>query len=133
MTLAAIRTSPTDELNDAQRLAVEHGEGPLLVIAGAGVGKTATLAHRLAHLVLSGADPKRVMLATFSRRAAAELNRRVQRILARRLTAEGALPQRRRPMRAPFIPSARGYSANTQHGSGLIPPSPFTTARIRPT
>ena len=63
---------------------------PLLVIAGAGVGKTATLAHRLAHLVLSGVDPKRIMLATFSRRAAAELNRRVQRILARRLAPEAA-------------------------------------------
>ncbi len=90
MSLAAIRSAPADELNDAQRLAVEHGEGPLLVIAGAGVGKTATLAHRLAHLVLSGVDPKRVMLATFSRRAAAELNRRVQRILARRLAPEAA-------------------------------------------
>ena len=90
MALAAIRSDPADALNDAQRLAVEHGDAPLLVIAGAGVGKTATLAHRLAHLVLSGVDPKRIMLATFSRRAAAELNRRVQRILARRLAPEAA-------------------------------------------
>jgi hypothetical protein len=67
MALAAIRSDPADALNDAQRLAVEHGEEPLLVIAG--VGKTATLAHRLAHLVLAGVDPKRIMLATFSRRA----------------------------------------------------------------
>jgi DNA helicase-2/ATP-dependent DNA helicase PcrA len=90
MSLAAIRSDPADALNDAQRTAVEHGEEPLLVIAGAGVGKTATLAHRLAHLVLAGVDPKRIMLATFSRRAAAELNRRVQRILARRLAPEAA-------------------------------------------
>ncbi len=90
MALSAIRSDPADALNDAQRLAVEHGEEPLLVIAGAGVGKTATLAHRLAHLVLAGVDPKRIMLATFSRRAAAELNRRVQRILARRLAPEAA-------------------------------------------
>ena len=90
MALAAIRSDPADALNDAQRLAVEHGDEPLLVIAGAGVGKTATLAHRLAHLVLAGVDPKRIMLATFSRRAAAELNRRVQRILARRLAPEAA-------------------------------------------
>ena len=90
MALSAIRSDPADALNDAQRLAVEHGEAPLLVIAGAGVGKTATLAHRLAHLVLAGVDPKRIMLATFSRRAAAELNRRVQRILARRLAPEAA-------------------------------------------
>ena len=95
MALAVIRPAPHDELNDAQRVAVEHGDAPLLVIAGAGVGKTATLAHRVAHLVLSGADPMRIMLATFSRRAAAEMNRRVQRLLARRLapeTAAAALP-----------------------------------------
>ena len=49
-----------------------------------------TLAHRVAHLILAGADPKRIMLATFSRRAAAELNRRVQRLLQRKLTNEAA-------------------------------------------
>jgi len=79
-----------DDLNEAQRAAVEHDAGPLLVIAGAGSGKTNTLAHRVAHLILRGADPKRIMLATFSRRAAAELNRRVQRLLARRLAPEAA-------------------------------------------
>ena len=78
-------------LNDAQRAAVEHdGETPLLVIAGAGSGKTNTLAYRVAHLVLKGADPKRIMLATFSRRAAAELNRRVERLLRRDLGPEAA-------------------------------------------
>ncbi len=93
---ALIRANPPDDLNEAQRLAVEHGVGdaqgpaPLLVIAGAGSGKTATLAHRVAHLILAGADPKRIMLATFSRRAAAELNRRVQRLLQRKLAAEAA-------------------------------------------
>src|ERR1700689_4513987 len=81
---------PLASLNEAQRSAVEHERGPLLVIAGAGSGKTNTLAHRVAHLVLAGADPKRIMLATFSRRAAAELNRRVQRLLQRRLAAEAA-------------------------------------------
>ena len=55
---------------------------PLLVIAGAGSGKTKTLAHRVAHLIVNGADPRRVLLLTFSRRAAAELARRVQRISA---------------------------------------------------
>ena len=93
---ALIRAAPPADLNDAQRLAVEHGAGdpegpePLLVIAGAGAGKTNMLAHRVAHLILAGADPKRIMLATFSRRAAAELNRRVQRLLQRRLAAEAA-------------------------------------------
>ncbi|MBV9288475.1 MAG: ATP-dependent helicase, partial [Hyphomicrobiales bacterium] len=97
MSLALIRTPPASvELNPEQQLAVEHGigepggPGPLLVIAGAGSGKTAMLAHRVAALILAGADPKRIMLATFTRRAAAELNRRVERIVARRLAPEAA-------------------------------------------
>jgi DNA helicase-2/ATP-dependent DNA helicase PcrA len=77
-------------LNEAQTEAVAHGDGPLLVIAGAGSGKTNTLAHRVAHLVLNGADPRRIMLATFSRRAAAELNHRVERLLRRDLGPEAA-------------------------------------------
>ncbi len=96
MPLSLIRANPAVDLNDEQRLAVEHGigdagaAGPLLVIAGAGSGKTAMLAHRVAALILAGADPKRIMLATFSRRAAAELGRRVERLLARRLKPEAA-------------------------------------------
>ena len=70
---------------------MEHeAQTPLLVIAGAGSGKTNTLAHRVAHLVLGGVDPKRIMLATFSRRAAGELNRRVERLLRRDLGPEAA-------------------------------------------
>ncbi len=69
-------------LNDEQRAAVEHGDTPLLVIAGAGSGKTNTLAYRVARLVADGVDPRRLLLLTFSRRAAAEMGRRVQRILA---------------------------------------------------
>jgi DNA helicase II / ATP-dependent DNA helicase PcrA len=56
--------------------------GPLLIIAGAGSGKTSTLAHRVAHLIERGADPRRIMLLTFSRRASVEMTRRVGRILA---------------------------------------------------
>jgi len=73
-------------LNDAQREAATYGSaadenaGPLLVIAGAGSGKTNTLAHRVAHLLAQGADPGRILLLTFSRRAADEMTRRVQRI-----------------------------------------------------
>ena len=72
------------KLNAEQRLAVMHGDGgiaePLLIIAGAGSGKTNTLAHRVAHLIVKGADPRRILLMTFSRRAAAEMTRRVERI-----------------------------------------------------
>ncbi|MEO4000389.1 ATP-dependent helicase [Mesorhizobium sp. CAU 1732] len=73
-------------LNPEQRAAVEHGgggvAGPLLIIAGAGSGKTNTLAHRVAHLIVKGADPRRILLMTFSRRAASEMTRRVERIAA---------------------------------------------------
>ena len=63
-----------EALNPAQRQAVEHGAArPLLVIAGAGSGKTNTLAHRVAHLIVEGADPRRILLMTFSRRAASEI------------------------------------------------------------
>ena len=71
-----------DRLNPEQRRAVEHDSGPLLVIAGAGSGKTNTLAHRVAHLIVNGADPRRILLMTFSRRAASEMSRRVERIAA---------------------------------------------------
>jgi DNA helicase-2/ATP-dependent DNA helicase PcrA len=92
-TLAGIDSLPMpaaylDKLNPEQRRAVEYGirenecvpAGPLLVIAGAGSGKTNTLAHRVAHLIVNGADPRRILLMTFSRRAAAEMSRRVERI-----------------------------------------------------
>ena len=91
---SAPATAYLDTLNPAQRKAVTHGGGaapapPLLVIAGAGSGKTNTLAHRVAHLIVSGADPRRILLMTFSRRAAAEMTRRVGRI-ARKVMGEGA-------------------------------------------
>ncbi|MCV9966971.1 ATP-dependent helicase [Pararhizobium sp. BT-229] len=88
-----------EKLNDQQRSAVEHGvgladgkvAGPLLIIAGAGSGKTNTLAHRVAHLIVNGADPRRILLMTFSRRAASEMSRRVERICAQVLGAKSGI------------------------------------------
>jgi DNA helicase-2/ATP-dependent DNA helicase PcrA len=87
---STVSTAYLAKLNPEQRRAVEHGvwllaDGhakPLLVIAGAGSGKTNTLAHRVAHLIVKGADPNRILLLTFSRRAAVEMIRRVERISA---------------------------------------------------
>lgn len=81
-------TDYLSELNPAQREAAEFGIGradapALLVIAGAGSGKTSTLAHRVAHLIVNGADPQRMLLLTFSRRAAMEMDRRVGQVLQR--------------------------------------------------
>ena len=75
------------KLNAAQRAAACHGAAPLLVIAGAGTGKTNTLAHRVAHLIAEGANPQRILLLTFSRRAALEMTRRASRIVGEMATA----------------------------------------------
>ncbi len=82
-----------------------HGDGPLLVVAGAGTGKTATLAHRVAVLIARGVDPGRILLLTFTRRASSEMLRRVDGLLrgdrhacgphARRAHGCGAAPSTR--------------------------------------
>jgi DNA helicase II / ATP-dependent DNA helicase PcrA len=72
-----------DTLTDEQRAAATHDGGHLLVVAGAGTGKTTALTARLAHLVSSGVDPGRILLLTFSRRAAAELLHRAEQAAGR--------------------------------------------------
>jgi DNA helicase-2/ATP-dependent DNA helicase PcrA len=90
---------PLQGLNEAQHRAATFGDplpdgrglraGPLLVVAGAGTGKTLTLAHRVAQLVLAGVAPTRILLLTFSRRAAREMTRRARRIVGRALADDG--------------------------------------------
>src|SRR5882724_3682108 len=87
-----------DALNAGQRRAATFGSpvpdkgvnaGPLLILAGAGTGKTNTLAHRTAHLVLNGNDPSRNLMLTFTRRAAQEMIKRTQTIVAEVLSDRG--------------------------------------------
>ncbi len=87
-------TAHLEQLNAPQRKAVTHGEplaekgyraGPLLIVAGAGTGKTDTLAHRVTHLVLNGVDPARILMLTFTRRAATEMRRRAHEIARKAL------------------------------------------------
>jgi DNA helicase II / ATP-dependent DNA helicase PcrA len=88
-------TSHLEKLNGPQRKAVAFGDplpdnkgvksGPLLVVAGAGTGKTDTLAHRVAHLVIHGVDPGRILMLTFTRRAAIEMRRRAHEIAKKAL------------------------------------------------
>lgn len=77
--------TPSDDLlaglNTQQRQAVKHGKGPLLVVAGAGTGKTTTLVHRVLWLIATGVNPGRILLLTFTRRAAAQMIRRVDSTL----------------------------------------------------
>ena len=106
--MSAVATPPTTEdpfaaLNEEQRAAVEHDIGvaaprPLLVVAGAGSGKTNTLAHRVARLIQSGADPQRILLLTFSRRAANEMGHRASAVLQRLLGRSGS----QAPVRLPW-------------------------------
>ncbi len=74
-------------LTDEQEAAAHHDGGHLLIVAGAGTGKTTTLAARLAHLVEGGVAPERVLLLTFSRRAAAELTHRAEVVTGQRIAA----------------------------------------------
>jgi DNA helicase-2/ATP-dependent DNA helicase PcrA len=93
-----------EKLNPAQRAAVEYETaslpgtlpGPLLIVAGAGTGKTNTLAHRVAHLIVCGADARRILLLTFTRRAADIMTRRAEQIATEvsRDTSQGVRPRR---------------------------------------
>ena len=97
--IKAKTTTAFDALNPAQRRAATFGTpgarcGPLLILAGAGTGKTNTLAHRAAHLVLNGVDPARIMMLTFTRRAAQEMIRRTQQIVGEALAERGKMGDR---------------------------------------
>jgi DNA helicase-2/ATP-dependent DNA helicase PcrA len=93
-----VKPNAFDALNPGQRRAATFGTvvpdqgvsaGPLLILAGAGTGKTNTLAHRTAHLVLNGTDPSRIMMLTFTRRAAQEMIKRTQTIVTEVLSDRG--------------------------------------------
>ncbi len=81
MPTAAATRKILGTLNEPQREAATHGDEPLLIIAGAGSGKTTTLVHRVAHLIATGVAPNRILLLTFTRRSAADMLRRTQQVL----------------------------------------------------
>src|SRR3954468_17052065 len=88
---AASADALTAGLTPEQTHAVRHGEGPLLIVAGPGTGKTRTLTHRVAHLLATGAaTPGEILAVTFSVRAAGELRLRLADLLGE-VTARGVL------------------------------------------
>ena len=119
-------------LNPEQRQAAAYGassengvfsSGPLLVIAGAGTGKTMTLAHRVAHLVISGVSPERILLLTFTRRASQEMTRRVEAIVrtATKGLATAQLPSGGLPWSGTFHSVANRLLRRFAHNLGLDP------------
>ena len=80
-----------EQLNVEQRAAVRHPGGPLLILAGAGTGKTTTLCGRVAWLVADGVAPERILLLTFTRRAAREMLQRARALVAMPNGARGVL------------------------------------------
>ena len=117
------------ELNAAQRRAAEADDRPLLIIAGAGTGKTQTLAHRVAQLIARGADPRRILLLTFSRRAAQEMTRR-----ALRLRRSPGAARRRGAALGGDVPRDRATACcgSTRRRSASTPRSRCSIARTPP-
>ncbi len=83
----AQRLNWLDKLNPQQREAVTYGEGPLLIVAGAGTGKTMTLAFRVSYLIHRGVRPDRILLLTFTRRASEEMLRRASAVTPNNIAA----------------------------------------------
>src|SRR3989344_4938308 len=72
-----------EKLNEAQKKAIAHTDGPLLIIAGAGAGKTKTLTHRIANLISQGVPPEKILAVTFTNKAAKEMRDRVHFLMGR--------------------------------------------------
>ncbi len=110
-------------LNDAQRRAVTHRDGPLLVVAGAGAGKTKTITHRILNLIKSGIAPDKILAITFTNKAAKEMLDRVMKLIAQE-------PELSNEKARPFLSTfhALGVHLLREHGRALGIPRHFSIA-----
>src|SRR5271167_1871066 len=106
------------KLNPAQREAVEHGEGPLLVLAGAGSGKTRVIVHRIARLVERGVPQQAIVALTFTNKAAEEMRERVSKLIAAP-SRKGAASQARSSRAAGARDVQSRVTVSTFHSFGL--------------
>ena len=111
-------TQPTEQfsnLNEAQREAVMHTEGPLLIVAGAGAGKTKTLTERIVHIISKGIAPYNILAITFTNKASTEMRERVQAALIKRHIQEAPLVTTFHRLGAMIIRDNAGYFGLTKH------------------
>ncbi|OGZ41846.1 MAG: hypothetical protein A3C80_04040 [Candidatus Ryanbacteria bacterium RIFCSPHIGHO2_02_FULL_45_43] len=116
-------------LNERQKEAVLTTEGPLLVLAGAGSGKTKVIAHRIAQIIQRGASPKRILAITFTNKAAEEMKIRIaQLLLADGKSGSAASRKSPSPDSMPFVGTfhALGVQILKRHGSRMLIPQNFT-------
>ncbi|MDA1334921.1 MAG: exodeoxyribonuclease V subunit gamma [bacterium] len=108
-------------LNEKQKKAVLKTDGPLLIVAGAGSGKTKTIAHRIAHLIEGGVAPEKILAVTFTNKAAGEMKERVHSLLKREHISQGSLG-------GPFMGTfhSLGVHMIRAHGSVLGIPKHFS-------
>jgi len=129
---AELQADYLESLNPAQRQAATWGKKaqdssfeapPLLVIAGAGTGKTMTLAHRVAHMIIQGVNPERILLLTFTRRAAQEMTRRVESIVRQAISTMQGPPVSLKllPWSGTFHSIANRLIRRYAHNLGLDP------------
>ncbi len=122
-----VRMKYLEGLNDAQKKAVLHTTGPLMIIAGAGAGKTKTITHRIAHLIATGVPSDSILAVTFTNKAAGEMRERVENLLATLSEANFPLSARadsRMPLVSTF--HSLGVRLLREHASLVGLPRSFT-------